>query len=383
MGNLIQKIYNTQLWATAFKMMEISPCNFCTRINCTGCAHLFQRERRQLTESDGGFNISITCHTCGVELIDMQELLEEEVVESYNQLPWCIICGQQYSDTCQHHNHFPAHFNTVSNQRFNCIECTPNAEKCILKCHLCPATLKSKQGKRFHLHRCHSDKLQYRCPLCTCTFLTGNDLKNHRKRKHKTTNLHECTVCPENLIFQTMSDKVEHIKKFHEDDGGKPTCHICHKHYASFNVLTYHMLIHKKERNFICDTCGATFLRLGHLQVHASVHETERHFTCEQCADKKFKTLLALKVHVRNVHSQNRYRFPCELCDRVFKDSTDRRRHRWTHGGFPKPHACNHCNKAFHEKKQLRTHMKSHYDIDGQIINVGGREEAQRQPHSH
>lgn len=53
-------------------------------------------------------------------------------------------------------------------------------------------------------------------------------------------------------------------------------------------------------------------------------------------------------------------RYPCELCDRVFKDSSDLRRHRWSHGGFEKRFGCSLCDKRFYEMRSLRAHQRTH-----------------------
>lgn len=53
-------------------------------------------------------------------------------------------------------------------------------------------------------------------------------------------------------------------------------------------------------------------------------------------------------------------RYPCELCDRVFKDSSDLRRHRWSHGGFERRFGCDLCEKRFYEMKALRAHQRTH-----------------------
>lgn len=337
---------------------RLQRCRFCTRVNCPGCSPHSQ-EQDPLRE-----DISVTCHTCGVELMDMQEQLEFDYLRNEN---WCIICGQTYDaaaiNNCKsHQTHFQIHFNLVSNKRFNCIQCTPNGDKFPLTCHLCHRTVsKSKRDRKQHLRDCHSDTLHYRCQTCTLTFPTANELKKHRKQ-HSKRKIIECTVCPETVRFPTISAKMHHIQQTHLDAAsGKFICNTCNKLYSTFNILIFHMGIHKGKKNFVCDTCGQEFMRLSHLQFHtSSVHMDERDFQCDHCADKKFKNRGSLLSHMRAVHSLNRYRYPCDMCDRVFKDSTDRRRHRWTHGGFPKPHACHVCDKAFHEKKQLRAHLKVH-----------------------
>lgn len=340
---------------------QLQKCVECTRVNCTGCIGDYPIEQRQLIPSDGGYSVSITCHTCGVELIDLQEQLELDDNQLRN-LTQCIICGQKYAGSnCDHRTHFPIHFKTGTNVRFNCIGCTPNANAFAVTCHHCQETFPSKRAKKDHLYNC-SDNHAYHCLQCTRTFVTPIDLKKHRKKHHKITFRQECIVCPQKMTFQTIAEKLDHVRNVHLDvESGKYFCSICTKLFPNMYGLRAHVVLHKGERNFICDICGQAFARISLMQYHvSSVHVNHRNFVCDICPNKKFKTLVALKAHMRANHGPNQYRYACDMCDRVFKDCSDRRRHRWSHGGFAKPHACHWCDKAFYEMKQLRAHLKSH-----------------------
>lgn len=340
-------------------------CNSCFRLNCTGCG---PHSTRQFQPSGNAakfeYNIP-SCRTCGIELLDLLEQLECIMLRNQN---YCIICGHQYKFSNEHLDHFPMHFNSLLTTSINlqCIECTPDANKFILTCHLCPETFKTKESKKKHLHKEHSKDLLYPCSFCDRKFVSPKDVKCHNRKKHTIVTRvylgpYSCRVCPTPLKFDSEAAKLEHFNVQHIDsETGKFICPVCKQLYANYPKTIEHMTMHK-ERKFICDLCGKNFIRKTGLQSHVgSVHATSTNFQCEQCPDKKYKNMLALQRHVRAKHSDNPYRYPCEMCDRVFNDHTDRRRHRWTHGGFPKPFVCLVCDKAFHENKQLRLHMKSH-----------------------
>lgn len=346
-------------------------CDQCTRINCNGCAHHTCRIQApsssaedvdvKMFSDDDEYTVP-SCRTCGIELLDLLEQLE--IINLRNH-KWCLICGHQYTNSTEHLTHFPMHFKNIANLELQCIACTPNADTFLLKCHLCPKTFKAETSKRKHLNKYHSKDLIYPCSLCDLKFVSPSDIKNHRKRVHRAGRVylgpHHCRICPTHIKFNSAAEKMEHDKRLHIDgESGMYMCPICNQPYINNFKVVDHMRIHK-EPSFVCDLCGKNFVRRFSLKLHIeSVHAKKCDVQCDKCPHKKFKTVRALQIHTRAQHSDNPYRYPCELCDRIFNSSTDRRRHRWTHGGFPTPHACLVCDKAFHEKKQLRMHMKSH-----------------------
>lgn len=347
-------------------------CDQCPRKNCFGPAnHQIQRQfptAGDLVDSKQfEYNIP-NCRTCGVELLDLLEQLE--MINLRNKI-CCVICGYHYAYSSEHLTHFPMHFNSASTSPINlqCIECTPNADHIMLACHFCPKTFKFARSKRKHLNKYHSKELLYPCALCNLRFVSPTDVKGHVKRMHRdrtegrraSLGLFPCRICPVHLRFDSADARNEHDKEMHIDnETGKYICPICKQLYINHFKVVDHMRVHK-EPDFVCDLCGKNFVRRFSLKLHIrSVHATNFDFVCDKCPNKKFKTERYLQIHTRAQHSDNPYRYPCELCDRIFNSSTDRRRHRWTHGGFPTPHSCLVCDKAFHEKKQLRMHMKSH-----------------------
>ncbi|CEO95118.1 hypothetical protein PBRA_003884 [Plasmodiophora brassicae] len=52
-------------------------------------------------------------------------------------------------------------------------------------------------------------------------------------------------------------------------------------------------------------------------------------------------------------------RFACDLCDRMFHQSSNLITHRRTHTG-ERPYACNHCEKRFSQSSNLRRHLRVH-----------------------
>lgn len=66
--------------------------------------------------------------------------------------------------------------------------------------------------------------------------------------------------------------------------------------YPEKENLEQHLMVHKIERRFICDICGAGLKRKEHLERHKSGHNPDRPYTCSVCA-KGFKRKEHLNLH--------------------------------------------------------------------------------------
>ena len=68
------------------------------------------------------------------------------------------------------------------------------------------------------------------------------------------------------------------------------------------NQLTYHMLVHTGERQFLCDVCNKSFKTSSNLKEHMDRMHGSDH-TCDLC-DKKCPSRNALRKHKKRVHPQ-------------------------------------------------------------------------------
>lgn len=59
----------------------------------------------------------------------------------------------------------------------------------------------------------------------------------------------------------------------------------------------------RDKRNFLCDSCGALFQRIGHLNTHKeTVHEGKRPHLCPYGCGKIYGHRSSLNRHIRSVH---------------------------------------------------------------------------------
>lgn len=348
-------------------------CMECGLPNCNGYQHL-----DDYMNSIGPGLMYPCCNNCGVELNDLIELMLDSSLRSKER---CEICSKVYSTKAEESVHFLSHFNKKLYQTFYCIQCTdPTAGANSLaimecsddyECEMCPSdnrkTYRTFYGLVRHKREKHNinveDILEYSCSHCPRSFSCTKRLSVHMSRVHKKRkqkpDTYKCRVC-DDLYFHGRLSRQSHENEQHKNpETGQYDCMYCERTYTCISHLELHLLSHTKKKNHYCDVCGKGFGRITHLEVHALIHTDQKDFVCTLCTGKSFKTLLSLKRHISYIHT-DRPRYPCELCDKTFKDSSDRRRHRWSHGGYEKKFQCPVCEKKFYENKLLRNHMKNH-----------------------
>lgn len=350
-------------------------CTECVRPNCNGQTHLTA-------------DAYLGCSQCGIELNDIIELVDNESQRSAEQ---CEICGHQYTAADWRNNHFLAHFYDQPAKVFLCIDCDesspPAAAATIepdppllaplqqvsaaahLRCAICDDLhFTSTRVLTKHNLDVHgiTRRTQFACRHCSQVFESANKLSYHRLKQHPkpatTGDDHHfpCRICDVE-IFTAKPERTQHENDVHRDrDTNLFPCPFCERTYANVSFLAIHMLKHTQKRAHVCDVCGKSFGRRTHMQYHRSTHTDRKPFECYMCdGAKTFKTEHSLNHHVARMHTV-RPGYRCEQCARVFKDTSDLRRHRWTHGGYEKKFECAVCLKRFYERKAVRVHMRSH-----------------------
>ncbi|CAH2233811.1 jg22495 [Pararge aegeria aegeria] len=187
-----------------------------------------------------------------------------------------------------------------------------------------------------------------------------------------------CRQCVKS--FKTFKEYSEHrLSAEHENVRHK--CPICNKLYTA-KYIKKHLLLHKLERQYMCDICGKKFPlqapfkrhRLTHfyslpfqctlcpyrgrfsesLKMHMRSHTGEKPYQCTQCPSR-FVNASNLNKHMLT-HSRN-HDFKCDMCGRGFYTKRDLGSHfKVDHSGI-KEHVCNICGKAFGYRKQMMKHQ--------------------------
>ncbi|XP_042366404.1 zinc finger protein PLAG1 [Plectropomus leopardus] len=139
----------------------------------------------------------------------------------------------------------------------------------------------------------------------------------------------------------------------------------CAKAFVSKYKLLRHMATHSPEKNHKCSYCEKMFHRKDHLKNHLHTHDPYKEaFTCQECG-KSYNTKLGFKRHLA-LHAANSGDLTCQVCLQPFPSTGVLLEHLRTHAGKSsggtkeKKHRCEHCERRFYTRKDVRRHMVVH-----------------------
>uniref|UniRef100_H2MYT2 Pleiomorphic adenoma gene 1 n=1 Tax=Oryzias latipes TaxID=8090 RepID=H2MYT2_ORYLA len=139
----------------------------------------------------------------------------------------------------------------------------------------------------------------------------------------------------------------------------------CTKAFVSKYKLLRHMATHSPEKTHKCSYCEKMFHRKDHLKNHLHTHDPHKEaFTCRECG-KSYNTKLGFKRHIA-LHAANSGDLTCQVCLQQFPSTGVLLEHLKTHSGKSsggtkeKKHCCEHCERCFYTRKDVRRHMVVH-----------------------
>lgn len=204
-----------------------------------------------------------------------------------------------------------------------------------------------------------------KCMMCKQIFANAEDLKAHMTI-HRT---YVCEVCGASFIKKSYLD--DH-KDAHSPEC-KYVCKFCNKSFKRRTVLVKHKKLHTHPRQCVCSVCGKRFNDNGTLKTHTLlVHIKERNFKCNIC-NLTFALKPTLDKHIkRHMRRENGERdFICDQCGMKYRDKSSLNRHKATqHSGNNIKRKCEDCGKEYTSTTNLMKHKRSHHkDIPSVIID--------------
>ncbi|XP_030623124.1 zinc finger protein PLAGL2 isoform X2 [Chanos chanos] len=125
------------------------------------------------------------------------------------------------------------------------------------------------------------------------------------------------------------------------------------------------MATHSPQKTHQCSFCEKMFHRKDHLKNHLQTHDPNKEaFKCEECG-KHYNTKLGYKRHVA-MHSATAGDLTCKVCLQSYESTPALLEHLKSHSGKSsggtkeKKHPCDHCDRRFYTRKDVRRHMVVH-----------------------
>lgn len=163
-------------------------------------------------------------------------------------------------------------------------------------CLRCKTTFESLDAKKDHVHEsplCW----EYICTLCGERFPTMALRDSHKIQVHgMKTKEFVCSECPK--VFTNRRVYKRHFTIAHTNEYF--ACE-CGKKFSSQFDLKEHIVVHTKEKSFICTVCSKPFARKNNMVQHMSVHSNQLKFECVDCS-KRFKQRSSWRTHMKSYH---------------------------------------------------------------------------------
>ncbi|XP_066536274.1 zinc finger protein PLAG1 [Hoplias malabaricus] len=139
----------------------------------------------------------------------------------------------------------------------------------------------------------------------------------------------------------------------------------CTKAFVSKYKLLRHMATHSPEKTHKCSYCEKMFHRKDHLKNHLHTHDPNKEaFSCTECG-KSYNTKLGFRRH-QALHSAHRGDLTCQVCLQPYPSTPLLLEHLRGHAGKSatgakeKRHQCEHCERRFYTRKDVRRHLVVH-----------------------
>lgn len=156
----------------------------------------------------------------------------------------------------------------------------------------------------------------FECEVCQKELPSRRRLLFHHQFHIENPRPKICIICLEH--FPNEIEFYEHVMFAHE---GHTIyfCDYCDREFELQNSLIMHRKSHFKERNYVCGTCGVTFLDSDSLECHfVKNHSKILPYICEVCGKGftrhsryQFHLLIHQKLVVETI-------IACSICELVF-----------------------------------------------------------------
>ena len=201
------------------------------------------------------------------------------------------------------------------------------------KCTLCDYASISKGNLKTHMRK-HTGE-RFKCPKCDFTTINKGHLRVHAKTHKKVQT--RCDLCNKNVY--TLTNLLRHLEANHDVDSsgtaqdyyekkrlqtreGKRSilfqCNVCNRKFKTKREHDSHLLLHTKEKPFVCALCNYKTVRDLYLDKHLRKHRLI--YLCSVC-NAKHLSMQLLKEHIGTHGTEEEHLDRSQLEEQVYMDS--------------------------------------------------------------
>lgn len=202
---------------------------------------------------------------------------------------------------------------------------------------MCGLSFRSEIARQRHLSAAHSPAqvVNYEsypqptvpCSRCDRVLQSRFQLYEHLQQCNRPESVADakltCTEC--DRVFLCKNSLRLHTRSAHTQ-ASQRTCEVCHKVFATKQVLKDHRRIHEGTKPFICHFCGAVFRCRSLLSQHLNCVHGKSKYACIHC-DKTFSRSNYLTVHLKRHDIKWQRQLDCDKCDNHFRNYNDFKKH--------------------------------------------------------
>jgi uncharacterized Zn-finger protein len=166
-----------------------------------------------------------------------------------------------------------------------------------------------------------------------------------------------------NVQFVNNCDYLQHVKDVHPT---KVTDRVDSEKTEKQPQADEQISKAKATRMYECDKCGAEIVNKCALKSHVESHlpfENREKFVCELC-EKIFTRLKSLRAHQQTVHENKTLRYECSKCRIAFCQLSELKEHISEIHDKNLHFRCNLCSRRYLKRYMLNRHQRSVHKLD-------------------
>lgn len=260
----------------------------------------------------------------------------------------------------------------------------------------CGKGFKDYSSLRTH-HQSHEDVRPFKCDECGKAYRRPDDVKKH-KLTHQGIKPHVCSFCAKG--YASVSTLRLHELRAHGDANDRQDvtsvfysfvcekCEVPEVFHSRSSLRDHEIRYHDRKGQILkCEFegCRLDFTNPALLRAHQRTHTDERPFGCPYC-QSRFKTKFHMENHAKRHTKGSEGQFLCLICAEGFTEPETLKSHCKTHeqvdealrkkeglienkSKYATWYSCELCKKKFIRADLLNKHMRTHNEFQCSVCD--------------